>query len=339
MNYSILILVVVAGVLGGVVVFFLFERRSRDQNELGSKIGSLEKLVTEELGKFRESLGGSFERSSHAMHETIRSFTQATTELRDAVKQVEGRVHEVSSFQEIFKSPKLRGAWGEASLEHILTQHYPRELYEVQYSFVSGERVDACLKLPDGRIVPIDAKFPSENFAKMVESPNDTERLFYKKNFISDVKARIDEIATKYILPSEGTIDFALMFVPAEAVYYEMINHIAREVDLAGYASEKRVIITSPNTLFLTLKTIEHWFKDVQVSRETQNILKRLARVKTDAEKLADDFRKLGRHLSDARSAYEGSEKRLGMMVDHVDTLAAGNNGERMLDSQKKNLA
>jgi DNA recombination protein RmuC len=262
------------------------------------------------------------------MHEQIRSFTQGVTEMREALKQVHESVRDVSSFQEIFKSPKLRGEWGEASLEHILSQHYPQELYELQHTFSNGERVDACFKLPDERLLAIDAKFPSENFSKMVESAKETEKAFYRKNFIQDVKNRIDEVASKYILPPEGTLDFALMYIPAEAIYYEIVNQIGKEVDLAGYAWSKRIILTSPNILYLTLRTVEHWFKDVQVSRETKEILKRLNRIRTDAEKLAQDFRVLGRHISNAQSAYEGSEKRLDLMVNRVSQLTSGKTGK-----------
>lgn len=269
------------------------------------------------------------------MHEQIRSFTQGVTEMREALKQVHESVRNVSSFQEMFKSPKLRGEWGEASLKHILSQYYPKELYELQHMFSNGERADACLKLPDGRLLAIDSKFPADNFSKMVEAAADLERDFHKKNFVQDVKDRIDEIAAKYILPSEDTLDFALMYIPAEAIYYEIINHI-KEVDLAEYAGKKRVILTSPNLLYLTLRTIEHWFKDVQVSRETQEILKRLARITKDAERLADDFRVLGRHLVNAHSAYDNSEKRLGLMVDRVAQITSGKSDKYLEEGESE---
>jgi len=298
----------------------LYLTRSRRQDEAKEAL----KELSSEISQLRDRLTDQFSNSSRDMHEQIRSFTQGITEMREALKQVHESVRDVSSFQEIFKSPKLRGEWGEASLEHLLAQHYPQELYQLQYTFLNGERADVCFKLPDGRLLAIDAKFPSENFGKMIESPKEPERAFFRKNFIQDVKTRIDEIASKYIVPQEGTLDFALMYVPAEAIYYEIVNHIGKEVDLAGYAWSKRIILTSPNLLYLTLRTIEHWTRDVQISKETQLIRKSFDRIRKDGEKLAQDFKVLGKHLTNARGAYDDSEKRLGLMVDRVGQLTSG---------------
>ena len=269
---------------------------------------------------------------SQAMNKQISSFTREATQIREDLKQVQERVKDVSSFQEIFKSPKLRGQWGEASLEHILAQHFPEELYKIQHLFSSGEQVDAVLKLPNGRILPIDAKFPFENFSKMIESAGN-DKLHFQGKFIEDVKMKINEIVSRYILPSEGTVDFALMFVPAEAVYYEIVNQIGKDVDLAAYGWQKKVILTSPNTIYLTLRTIEHWFRDTQISRQTQDILKRLGRVNQDAEKLMDDFRKLGGHLKSAVSSYDSSEKRLTLFSDRVDKLLETKDTKQINDS------
>jgi len=111
------------------------------------------------------------------------------------------------------------------------------------------------------------------------------------------------------------------MYIPAEAIYYEIVNNIGREFDLTNYAMSKRVVTTSPNTIYLTLRTVEHWFKDTQISRQTQDILRRLDRVRSDASKLMNDFRKLGSHLRNAVSSYDSSEKRLNVFSDKVERL------------------
>ncbi|MEK7603593.1 MAG: DNA recombination protein RmuC, partial [Patescibacteria group bacterium] len=139
----------------------------------------------------------------------------------------------------------------------------------------------------------------------------------YRKLFYSDVKKKIDEISSKYILPAEGTTDFALMFVPAETVYYEMINNM-KDVDIADYARKKKVILVSPNTFALSVSAIQHWYRDVHINQETRSIIKKLEGIVADSAKLADNFRKLGNHLSSAQSAYEDSEKRLGLMTDRI---------------------
>ena len=302
-------------------IFFLWLRKSKTDEKQSESIRDLERRLTDlmigQLKEIRDSQTG----VSKAMNEQISSFTKEATQIREDLKQVQNTVKDVSSFQEIFKAPKLRGQWGEASLEHILSQHFPEELYKIQYLFSSGEQVDAVLKLPNGRVLPIDSKFPSENFVKMVEAASDVEKLASQKKFVEDVKNRINEITSKYILPSEGTTEFALMYIPAEAVYYEVVNNIGKEFDLTNYSWSRRVVLTSPNTIYLTLRTIEHWFKDTQISRQTQEILKRLAKVNQDAAKLMNEFRKLGGHIKNASSAYDNSEKRLSLFSDKVEKL------------------
>ena len=317
LQYSFLIAVLLAFLTG---IIFYSLRKSRIDERQSDNIKDLERrltdLMTAQLKEIRDVQDG----TSRAMNDQIRSFTKEATQIREDLKQVQDRVKDVSTFQEIFKAPKLRGQWGEASLEHILSQHFPQDLYKIQHLFSTGEQVDAVLKLPNGRILPIDSKFPSENFVKMVESSG-PERDAFQKKFISDLRGHIDKIAEKYIIPSESTVEFALMYIPAEAIYYEIVNNIGREFDLASYAWSKRVIMTSPNTIYLTLRTIEHWFKDTQISRQTQDILKRLDRIQQDAGKLMNDFRKLGSHLRNAMSSYDTSEKRLNMFSDKVERL------------------
>ena len=143
---------------------------------------------------------------------------------------------------------------------------------------------------------------------------------FYKKLFFSDVKKKIDEIASKYILPSEGTTDFALMYMPAETVYYEIVSNI-KDVDLPAYAISKKIFLVSPNTFMLSVSAISHWLKDIQLSKQTKEIMQRLSRIAVDGRKLGDDFRKLGKHLSDARGSYDDTDKRLGLMLDRVENV------------------
>lgn len=316
--YLILLAVVV---IAGITVFFLFQKNSKTNKNQSESILNLERRLTDLMQNQLKEIRGSVDGSSRAMYEQITSFTREATQIKQDLKQVQEKMGDLSTFQDIFKSPKLRGQWGEASLEHILAQHFPKELFKIQYLFSSGEQVDAVLKLPNGKVLPIDAKFPAENFSKMASAVSETEKNFFKKSFLEDAKNRILEISQKYVLPGEGTTDFALMFIPAEAVYYEIINNIGKEIDVAGFAWSKRVILTSPNTIYLSLRTIEHWFKDTQISRQTQEILKRLGKIHQDAEKLMDDFRKLGSHLKNASSAYGDSEKRLTMFEEKVEKL------------------
>jgi len=306
--------------LVGVVAIFLIRKTKIDQIQ-SEAIRDLERRLTDLLINQLKEIRGSVDGTSQAMHNQISSFTKETVQIREELKQVQETMKNISSFQEIFKAPKLRGQWGEASLENqILSEYFPREFYKIQYLFSSGEKVDAILKLPNGKFLAIDAKFPFENFGKMIECSDEKEKGFWRKKFIDDVKARINEIAEKYILPAENTVDFALMYIPAEAVFYEIMFNL-KEEDIADFARSKKIVLTSPNTIYLTLRTIIDWFRDTQISRRTQEILKRLNRIQTDAEKLMDDFRKLGNHLKNAVSAYDTSEKRLSLFSDKVEKL------------------
>lgn len=329
---------IIISLLIGMIVAYLFLRRGKNDDQtlqvLNSRLDGLNvsmnqalrdtvKLVADQLKDSRESV----ERSSRAVNQQVQGFTTGLTQLSESLKSVHESVKGVSSFQDIFKSPKLRGIWGEASLEASLAQYFPRDRYEIQHYFKSGEAVDAILRLPNDLLLPVDSKFNWENFEKMVNSNNDISREQYKKTFFSDVKKKIDEVASKYILPSESTTDFALMYVPAETVYYEIVNNI-KDVDLPAYAMGKKVFLVSPNTFMLSVSAIGHWLKDVQLNKQTKDIMKRLERIALDGRKLGDDFKRLGKHLSDARGSYEDTEKRLDLMVDRVQNVVELGDGK-----------
>lgn len=280
---------------------------------LAQRLEAMQQQVSQQLEHSRQAS----ERSSSSVLLQVQSFTKGMTELKGVVEQVQQRVKDVATFQDIFKSPKLRGIWGEASLESALAQYFPRDRYEMQHYFKSGEAVDAVLKLPNELILPIDSKFNWENFEKMINADTEVARDGFRKTFLTDVKKKIDEIATKYLLPAEGTTDFALMYMPAETLYYEVIQNV-KEADLSEYARGRKVILVSPNTFYLTVSAILHWFNDVQFSKQTRDIMKRLGRVVQDGDKLADDFRVLGKHLGNAQSAFDDTEKRLDLLVDRT---------------------
>ncbi len=320
MNPLIIVIIALLAVLNGAVVYVARMLRAPkpvapDQTfiMLGQQISALQSQVSQQLEQSRQA----GEVSSSRVMSQVQAFTQGMTELKGVVEQVQQRVKDVVSFQDIFKSPKLRGIWGEASLESALAQYFPADRYTMQHYFKSGEAVDAVLKLPNDLLLPIDSKFNWENFEKMANADTEVARDGFRKQFLSDVKKKIDEIATKYLLPAEGTTDFALMYMPAETLYYEVIQNI-KEADLSSYARAKKVILVSPNTFFLTVSAILHWYNDVQFSKQTRDIMKRLGRVVQDAGKLADDFRVLGKHIGNAQSAFDDTDKRLGLLVERT---------------------
>lgn len=315
-------------------IFFFLIRKSKTDEKQSEAIRDLERRVMDLVLEIKGSVDG----TSRAMYQQISSFTKETVQLRDQLNQLQQEMKNISSFQEIFKTPKLRGEWGEANLEYLLSEYFPKEFYIKNFSFSSGTQVEFALKLPNNKILPIDAKFFSENFEKMKEAKTEEEINFFRKKLIQDIKNNIQAISSKYILPAEGTVDFALMFIPAEAIFYEIMFNL-REEDIANYARSKKVVLVSPNTIYLTLRTIIDWFRDIQISRQTQEILKRLNYLQTDAEKLMEDFRKLGLHLRNATTSYEGAEKRLSLFTDRVEKLTRLEySGKQMIEnkSQKK---
>ncbi len=306
-------------ILTGIALVVWLLARPKPQQEDQSALMLAQRLeaLSQQVGQQLEHSRQASEQSSRSVFSQVQSFTQGIAQLQAEVKGVQEQVRQVVSFQSIFSTPKLRGNWGEYSLESALGQYFPGAAWHMQHVFSSGEAVDAVLQLPNGVLLSIDSKFNWENFQAMVKSDNDISKEGYRKQFLSDVKKRVDEIAKKYILPGEGTTDFALMYMPAEAVYYEIIQNMG-ETDVADYARKNKVILCSPNTFYLTVSAVQHWFRDAQFSSQTQAVMKKLGTVITDAGKLAEDFRKLGDHLSDASSAYERSEKKLGHLVEHT---------------------
>lgn len=307
----------------GINLYLTLSRRREKPDEtaylsIHQRLDAVTKLVSDQLEANRQSSA----QASLAVHQQVQSFTKGMTELRETVHNVHESVKEVATFQSLFKSAKHRGSWGELTLGAILKEYFPHGGYTEQHTFASGEIVDAVLKLPNDLVLPIDSKFSWDNFQKMTEAQGDTEKAVYRKQFLMDIKKRIDEIATKYILPSEGTVDMALMYMPAESIYYEVIQNITQE-DVAEYARKRKVYLTSPNTLYITLSAVIHWFKDAQLQKQTRDVMKKLETVIKDSVTLADDFRKLGDHLSDAQSAFERSDKRLGLLVDRTQRVIA----------------
>lgn len=248
------------------------------------------------------------------------------------VMQATERVYEIgkdiSTLQEILRAPKLRGTLGELFLGDLLSQILPAQHYTLQYKFKSGEAVDAVIHIGQG-LVPVDSKFPLENFKKIIEATSEEEKRVARKKFISDVKKHIDDISKKYILPDEGTFDFALMYIPAENVYYETIikEDSSEEKTISSYALDKRVIPVSPNSFYAYLQAIVLGLKGMRIEKNARVILENLMRLKGDFARFRDDFEVLGKHISSAKAKYEESEKKLTNLEEKF--LSAGGGIEK----------
>lgn len=329
MDIFLIIILLIFGVFSVSLIFYLLKNKKTNSNEeigrLGERLETANKIFADQFRQIREEISRSHhkelelrDRSSKDIHDQMEKFIGGFSQMKEILGQVQNQVKEVSSFQTIFKSPKLTGQWGEASLDYMLSLYFPRrDAYELQYQFLSGEAADAVLKLPNGRILPIDSKFPQDNFNQFINAIEVSQKEEARKALVARIKQDITDIAAKYILPNENTVDFAMMYIPAESLYYEVVT----KEDLTSYAWNKKVFLTSPNTFILTLGVIQHWFKDSDITKKTGEILKKLQRIAIDGEKLSDSFRKLGSHLSNAKNSYDDAEKRIETLVDRVSNV------------------
>jgi DNA recombination protein RmuC len=281
------------------------------QQQLGQVLGNVNERLKENgeiLERTQQNLG---ERLDNAAR-VVGSVQKSLGGLEEANRKIYDVGKDIASLQEILRAPKLRGGLGEFFLEDLLAQILPPQHFVIQHAFKSGERVDAVIKLGSS-LVPVDSKFPLENFKRMLEAANDDERSRAKRQFVGDVKKHVDAIAGKYILPDEGTYDFALMYIPAENVYYETIikDDSEGERNLSQYALSKRVVPVSPNSFYAYLQAIVLGLKGMKVEEHAKEIIQYLSRLRGDFAKFRDDFGLLGKHLGHAQTSYQTTEKRL----------------------------
>lgn len=248
--------------------------------------------------------------------------------LNESQKQMQDIGKNISSLQEILRNSKARGGFGEIMLENLLAQILPNN-FQMQYTFKTGERADAILKLKDNKIVAIDSKFPLEDFQRFLDAESEEEKRTHKKALITRTKKHVDDVAKKYILPDENTLDFAFLYIPAENVYYELVTG---EENILEYAWKKKICIVSPNSFFAYLITVLEGLRALQIEKNVQDILVNLSKLNNDFGRFGEDFRKIGTHLKNAGNAYESSEKRMDKFNTTLEkTISAGE-----VDNQNK---
>jgi DNA recombination protein RmuC len=244
-------------------------------------------------------------------------------ELSEASKQIFEVGKNIATLQEILQPPKLRGGLGEQFLGELLSQILPPQFFTLQYTFPNGERVDAVVRLGE-KLVPIDSKFPLDNFKRIIECKTEEEKKTFQKTFYRDVKKHIDDMASKYIVPSEGTYDFALLYIPAENVYYETItkdDSFGEEKGILNYALNKRVVPVSPNSFYAYLQVIVLGLKGLQIEKDAQKILTLLASLKKDLGGFQEDFQLVGKHLINALNKFEESRRRLDKFIFRLEQI------------------
>ena len=302
-----------------ILLLILFLRPRPESNALN--------LLQQQIENLREQVRKSLDDANLLINQRLEFTTKAVTDVQANLAKIEEsnkRIYDVgkdiASLQEILRAPKLRGGLGELFLGDLLSQILPPDHFELQHAFKSGEKVDAVVKLGDG-LVPVDSKFPLENFQKTIQAETEEDKKYYRKQFNSDVRKHIDSIASKYILPDEKTYEFALMYIPAENIYYETIikdEQSGEGKSVSSYSLDKKVIPVSPNTFYIYLKTILLGLKGMRIEEKALDIIRSLQRLRGDFSKFQHDFSKIGGHLSYAKSSYDSAEKRLERLGDKL---------------------
>ncbi len=318
----------------------LTEAMLKNQDSVNHQLGQITMQVNNQLNQvtqqLQKSTGDLNSRLDNAAR-VVQEVSKGLGGLSEATKKVFDVGKDIASLQEILRSPKLRGGLGELFLGDLLAQIFPPAHYTLQHRFKSGEAVDAVIRVGQS-LVPVDAKFPLENFKRVVETATEEERKIAKKKFIADVKRHIDAIAGKYILPDEGTFDFALMYIPAENVYYELIikdEVVDTDKALLNYAFAKRVIPVSPNSFYAYLQTILLGLKGLHIEEKAQEILKDLARLSGDFRKFQEEFDLVGKHLTNTKSRYDEADKRLAKFGDKLQSLSSADGGPILEENTK----
>ena len=316
---------------GGALVYLLLARRPGAPGGRGDEIGALR----EEMARLGQRVSGDsmvltqrLEGIDSRMSQTqasnadlARGIFETLGDVRTATSSVAEQARQFSSLQDLLRPPKARGGMGEAMLEELLRQILPPSGYAIQHRFTSGLIVDAVVRA-GGKLVCIDSKFPLANYQVMCEAPNDAAREVAERAFAADVERHMRDIQTRYIVPDENTFDFAVMYVPAEGVYGEILRLTHKRKPLVECAMDLRVIPMSPLTMYGYLQTILFGLKCLQIEESAEAILGFCGRLQTEVGRFANEYETLGRHLVNAHSKYDEGARRLDVFRGKLDRIS-----------------
>lgn len=294
------IVIIAAIVLGFIAIWFLINHKFtqiQNSNQNSQELIKIIEILKNSSSEDRRVLLDSLQKNTHSLNERLDNAARVIADVQRNVGEMSEIGRGMKELQEFLKSPKLRGGMGEHILNELLGQMLPKQAFHLQYSFKSGEKVDAAVKTSAG-IIPIDSKFPMENFRKMTGEGRVEDKKLFEKAFERDVKIHIDAISKKYILVEEGTIDYALMYIPSEAVYYEIVNHSS----LFEYAGERRVLPVSPTTFYAFLKAILMSFEGQKVEERAKEILSAVKGIQKEYGKVEESLGVMQRHMTNANN-------------------------------------
>lgn len=284
---------------------------------LQNQLSELRRTLDMKLGESTKAIREQFSESA----KIVKDVTENLTRLQETNKQVVSFADQLKSLQDILKNPKQRGILGEYYLETVLKNVLPPGSYEMQYPFKDGVIVDAVVKV-DKRIIPVDSKFSLENYNRILEARDPADRKRYESAFVQDLKNRIDE-TSKYVKPEEGTMDFAFMFIPSEAVYYDLlINKVGAVTDdtnsLVTYAGSKKVVIVSPTSFLAYLQTVLQGLRNQKISEQANEIIGQVEKLGKHLLAYQEHIGKVGKNLGMTVSSYNKASKELGKIDKDV---------------------
>ena len=318
MNETVLLVGILVAILA-VAVYMSKKIEKIGGNKTPLELLEVIKILQQSSGEDRRELLSALQRNTNSLNERLDKAAQVIGGVQKNIGEMSEIGRSIRELQEFLKSPKIRGNIGEQVLKELLGQMLPRSSFHLQYSFKTGDKVDAAIKTSAG-IVPIDSKFPMENFRKMTSAGLESEKRQAENEFARDVKKHINDISGKYILTDEGTIDYALMYIPSEAVYYEIVNNQT----LFDYASEKRVLPVSPTTFYAYLRAILMSFEGQKIEERAKEIVQSIKSIQKDYSKVEDGLSVLQRHINNSYNimgSVVNSFANLGRKIDSTGKL------------------
>lgn len=253
-------------------------------------------------------------------HRTLGNLSRQLGTLGEQSTRIGDLARDIGSLQELLRSPKLRGGFGELLMQRVLEDALPADAFELQYTYADGSRVDAVVRFA-GRLVPIDAKFPLESFNALAAATDDADRRTRRRAFMQRARRHVDAVAT-YIVPGEGTIDYAFMYIPAETVYYEAVVRPDTDFDLHAYCAQRRVVPTSPNTLMAYLQLVSFGLRGLAIQERTRDLQQGIEQLVREVERFRSLHEQLGRHLDNATKKHAESERAFGRVTMAIENLA-----------------
>ncbi len=292
----------------------LAERLGGFEQSLDRRLVELDERVDRRL----DGIDGRLLSTQQSAGQTATQVMERLTKLDSTTEQMLQKAGELTRLEHMLRPPKARGGFGEILLENLLRDRLPPSAYAMQHTFKSGERVDAVISVE--RLIPIDAKFPFDNYERMVEAEDDTTRVTHEKAFARDLKGHIDAIASKYIKPAEGTYEFAFMYLPSEGIYYELVA--GKTGALLDHAHDRRVFPVSPTTLTAYLQVVALGLKGMEFEQNAHEVMAYLADLRQDFGRFRDDFELVGKHLGNAQGKYGEAERRLNRLDGKLERAA-----------------